>query len=163
MLFSSYIIANTTIKPFSGKFVQTVTNTNNKVITYKGDIFVNSSQQILWKYKSPTIKNIYLTHTSVIVEEPELEQAIYTSIQNSLNISQILKNATKISDSKYETIINEISYTILLNGEKIRQIQYGDQLDNKIVITFFSVKNNPTYPANFFRFIPKEYYDIIHK
>jgi outer membrane lipoprotein carrier protein len=151
------------ISPFKASFVQTVTNTNNISVKYKGDIFLDKNNNILWKYKTPTIKNIYITGNSIVIEEPELEQAILTTLDDKLNLSVLLSKATHIKQNIYKANMYNTNYTILLNKNKIRQIQYKDQLDNKIVISFFSVKTNPKFDNNLFIFKSKANYDIIHK
>lgn len=161
--FISFLLASNYIEPFNANFNQTVTNINNKTLTYNGQIFTSSKNQILWKYKNPTIKNIYINKTEVIVEEPELEQAIITNINNSLNLNTIIKNANQISNTKYETIINNTKYTLIIENKKINTISYKDELENKISINFSDIKLNPNNKNEIFIFLPKEDYDIIYK
>ena len=161
---NNLLFANTiNLKPFQADFIQTITNSSNKSIKYKGNIYLNKNNDILWKYKTPTIKNIYITENTLIIEEPELEQEIYTSLDNKLNLSLLLSNSKQIEDNKYSATLYDTDYTIVLNENKIRQIKYNDPLDNTIVIIFFSVKENPIFSDNFFTFQEKPNYDIIIK
>jgi outer membrane lipoprotein carrier protein len=97
------------IKPFEANFTQTVTNINKKSISYKGNIYFNNDKNVLWKYLTPTIKNIYITKNKLIIEEPDLEQAIYTTIDDKLNLTKLLNNVTKISNNIYQTTVNDIN------------------------------------------------------
>ena len=49
---------------------------SSDIITYQGEVFIKNSGQILWKYKTPVVKNVYIDNNMAIVDEPELEQAI---------------------------------------------------------------------------------------
>lgn len=156
--------ANTlTIEPFEAEFIQTVTNTSGKSIKYKGKIYLDNNDNILWKYLTPTTKNIYINKNNLVIEEPELEQAIITNIQDMLNLNQLLEKAIHIENNIYEAIAYDTKYKIMLNGKNIRQIQYNDPLDNTIVINFFSLKNKDSFQAGLFNFVAKDYYDIIRK
>jgi outer membrane lipoprotein carrier protein len=152
-----------TIEPFKADFIQTVTNTSNKSVKYKGNIYINGDDDILWRYKTPTIKNIYINKDKLVIEEPELEQAIFTSLKDKLNLTLLLLNAKLIKDNRYSATVYGVDYLIVLNNNKIRQIRYKDNLDNTIVISFFSIENNPIYEDDFFVFKAKDYYDIIIK
>ncbi|MFX4155806.1 outer-membrane lipoprotein carrier protein LolA, partial [Aliarcobacter butzleri] len=77
---------------------QTITSNSSDVILYKGQVFIKSSGKILWKYKTPVEKNVYIDNNSAIVDEPELEQAIFTKLENEINIIQLLKDAKKIDN-----------------------------------------------------------------
>jgi outer membrane lipoprotein carrier protein len=151
------------IKPFEANFTQTVTNINKKSISYKGNIYFNNDKNVLWKYLTPTIKNIYITKNKLIIEEPNLEQAIYTTIDDKLNLTKLLNNVTKISNNIYQTTVNDIKYTMIIDTNKIKQINYKDPLDNLIKIDFFNIQNNPKFSKNLFIFKPQNNYDIIYK
>ena len=73
------------LKSFKANFTQNITSINSKNIVYKGEFFIKSSGKILWKYKIPIEKNVYILKDFVIIDEPELEQAIYTQLQNEIN------------------------------------------------------------------------------
>lgn len=49
----------------------------------------------MWKYKTPVVKNVYIENNMAIVDEPELEQAIFTTLENEINILKLLKEAKK--------------------------------------------------------------------
>ncbi len=164
LTFITQLFSNTlSIKSFEADFIQTVTNTSGKSIKYKGKIYLNNNNNILWQYTTPTTKNIYINNNNLVIEEPELEQAIITNIQNRLNLNQLLEKAVHLENNTYEAIAYDTKYKILLNGSNIRQIQYNDPLDNTIVINFFSLKNKNDFRAGLFEFKAKDHYDIIRK
>ncbi len=151
------------IKPFEANFSQVVTNTQGKKLRYSGRIYTNKTQNILWQYKTPTVKNIYISTTQVIIEEPMLEQAIYTSIDGGLSINGILGTAKKIGTDKYLSSLQGVAYTVKLQNNTIKTINYNDKFGNQVYISFSNIKLNPTYKAGLFRFRAKSHYDIIRK
>lgn len=163
-LLSTTIFANTLseFKTLSGNFTQNVTNSSNSTIKYSGEVFIKGNN-ILWKYKQPIEKNVYIKDSFVIVDEPEIEQAIFTSVSSELNLINMLKKAKKKSESNYEVEFNNITYKINLDKEVLSKIEYMDQMDNKIEILFKSMKKNVDIADKIFAFNPPEYYDIIRK
>ena len=81
LVFASSVFASINLeelKSFKAEFKQTVTNESNKTIEYKGSVFIKNTGKVLWKYKTPVEKNVYVLDDLAIVDEPELEQAIYS-------------------------------------------------------------------------------------
>jgi len=76
------------------------------------------------------------------VLEPELEQAIITNLQNSPNITKIIKSATKIAPDKYRAVFNDIEYILEIKDEEIKSINYKDSLENRIKITLSNTAKN---------------------
>ncbi len=163
LLFVTNMLQAVVIKPFQANFSQVVTNTQGKKLRYSGRIYTNQAKNILWKYKTPTVKNIYITTTRVIIEEPMLEQAIYTSIDGGLSINGILGSAKKLGNSKYRSTLQGVVYTVKLQGDKIKNINYNDKFGNHVYIGFTSIQTNPTYQKGLFKFRAKSNYDIIRK
>lgn len=151
------------LKSFEANFVQTITNTSNKSIEYKGKLYISEPSQILWQYKTPIIKNVYVLNSFAIVDEPELEQAIFTRLENDLNLLKIIKASKKIKENEYETFINNIKYKIFLENKKIAKIKYQDELENKVFIKFLNIKQNEKVDDEIFKFLPPSSYDIIRK
>lgn len=151
------------LKSFNANFSQIITSPTNTKIIYDGEVFIKNDGKILWKYKTPVIKNVYVFKDYAIVDEPELEQAIYTSLENEINIIKLLNDAKKINDKEYISKIDGINYEIdILNG-KISQIKYSDKLDNKVSINFTSVVQNELIDDKLFKFTVPDNYDIIKK
>lgn len=162
---SANVVANDLfdIKSFEADFEQTVFNASNKKIAYSGKVFIKEPSRILWRYSDPIIKNVYVIANTAIVDEPELEQAIYTRLENEINVLQLLKKSVKKSQNLYETMINNVKYVLTLENNQIKQIDYKDELENKVSIKFTNIKQNQPIVDDTFRFIPPEYYDIIKK
>lgn len=160
-LFASSSLEN--LKSFRANFTQVISSESNQTIEYKGKVFIKNSGKVLWKYETPIIKNVYVLDNVAIVDEPELEQAIYTTLENSIDIVKLLQDAKKIKQNTYEANLYDIKYIILLENEKIKSLSYTDQLENKIVISFEKIEQNMEFSDDIFSFIAPDYYDIIKK
>ncbi|CAM3904901.1 LolA-like outer membrane lipoprotein chaperone [Arcobacter cloacae] len=153
------------LNSFQANFVQSITSDSKNVIEYKGEVFIKKSGKILWKYKTPVIKNVYIDNNYALVDEPELEQAILTQLENEINIIKLLNSSKKIGENSYTTNIDDIDYSIKTskNGNKIEEIKYKDKLENKVVILFSSVVQNGEISDEIFKFEIPDYYDVIRK
>ena len=93
-LFSISCIASSDIRnldSFKASFTQVITSSSKNIIEYKGEVFIKKSGKILWKYETPVVKNVYINNDFAIVDEPELEQAIFTQLDSEINIIKLLK------------------------------------------------------------------------
>ena len=103
MLLLSVCFAANDIKnldTFKASFTQKIVSTSDNIIEYKGNVFIKKSGKILWQYETPIKKNVYIDNTMAIVDEPELEQAIFTKLDNEINIIKLLNEAKKIETAK---------------------------------------------------------------
>lgn len=160
-VFSSDDIKN--ISSFQSKFIQTINSASNDIIEYEGEVFIKNNGKILWKYQKPVLKNVYINNNSAIVEEPELEQAIFTSLDSQINIIKLLEEAKKIQDDKYEAKINDVLYNIYMEKNIIKKISYKDNLENIVNIVFFETKQNIHLDDSIFIFYAPKNYDLIRK
>ena len=151
------------LKSIQADFKQTIINNADQRIIYSGKLFIKEPSRILWKYEEPIIKNVFLINTMVIIDEPELEQAIFTTLNAEVNLLALLKSAKKISNEKYEANINEVKYTFLIKNNKIDKIIHKDELDNKVSIELFNSVYNEEINESIFKFVAPSYYDIIRK
>lgn len=158
---SSFSFEN--LETFKANFVQTIKSAQDKNIEYKGEVFIKNSGNILWKYKTPIEKNVYVNNSYVIIDEPQLEQAIITSLQDDINLIEILKKAKKIDENKYLANIENTDYEVYVKESNIEKITYKDKLENFIVINFLDVINNSSIDDKIFKFNAPDYYDIIRK
>ncbi|RLA74159.1 MAG: hypothetical protein DRG11_05930 [Epsilonproteobacteria bacterium] len=163
LVFATNILSAVVIKPFQANFSQVVTNTQGKKLRYSGQIYTNKDKNILWQYKIPTIKNIYVSINQVIIEEPLLEQAIYTAIEGGLSINGILSSAKKIGANRYKSTLQGTTYFVKIQKNKILNINYNDKFGNKVYIGFHDIKTDPKYKRGLFVFRAKSSYDIIRK
>lgn len=151
------------IKTFEANFTQSIVNSSKKEIKYFGKVFIKEPSKILWKYESPIVKNVFIVKNFAIIDEPELEQAIFTSLNNEINILKLLKNAKKNDLNTYQTTMNNVSYIINVENKKINSIKYVDELENKITIIFSKSSYNNEINDTLFKFIAPKDYDIIRK
>ncbi|MDY6135109.1 LolA-like outer membrane lipoprotein chaperone [Campylobacter lanienae] len=147
-------------KSLSTKFTQTITSQNQKII-YTGSISIDSDFGAFWQYNTPTQKSIYISNNKITIIEPQLQQAIITNLQNSPDITQILNNAQKLSDNKFQTTYDDITYDIVVENSNPKLISYTDKLGNIATIEFYqTIKNKPINKELLTPKIPSDY-DII--
>ncbi|BAK73271.1 MAG: LolA-like outer membrane lipoprotein chaperone [Arcobacter sp.] len=168
VLFCISCVASSDIRnldSFKASFTQIITSSSNNIIEYKGEVFIKKSGKILWKYETPVVKNVYINNDFAIVDEPELEQAIFTQLESEINIIKLLNTSKKMDNDTYSTNIDDVEYLITLskNDEKIKEIKYKDKLENNVEIKFSNVIQNGEISDEIFKFIVPEYYDIIRK
>lgn len=139
------------------KFTQII-KSQNQTINYSGLVVIDSKFGAFWQYQTPTTKLIYFRENRVTIIEPELEQAIITSLKNSPDITQILKNAKKLTDDKFQAQYDDIIYNITMQNNSPKLISYEDKLGNQIAIEFTQIIKNkpidkglltPKIPANY--------------
>lgn len=151
------------IKTFEANFTQTIQNPSGTEVFYNGLIHIKEPNSVLWEYKKPINKSVYVKKYTITIIEPELEQAVVTKLDKEINFLGLLKKATKISNNKYLSVFNNISYTLTLQNNLLTNIQYKDELENNINIEFKNVVQNHTIDDKVFKFtIPYEY-DVIKK
>ncbi|APW65914.1 MULTISPECIES: LolA-like outer membrane lipoprotein chaperone [Arcobacteraceae] len=150
------------LQSFKADFTQSIKSINNKIIEYKGEVFIKNTGKILWKYKTPIEKNVYILNDFAIIDEPELEQAIYTQLQSEINIIKLLKTSKKINENTYLANIDDIDY-LIETSKQIELIKYKDKLDNSVEIKFENQVTNKEIQDSIFKFTAPEHYDIIRK
>uniref|UniRef100_UPI0040485F1D LolA-like outer membrane lipoprotein chaperone n=1 Tax=Aliarcobacter sp. TaxID=2321116 RepID=UPI0040485F1D len=161
--FASNDIKN--LDSFKANFSQIITSSSDNIIEYKGEVFIKKSGKILWRYKTPVIKNVYINENFAIVDEPELEQAIFTQLESEIDIIKLLNNSKKVDENSYVTNIDDTNYVIKTskNDNKINLINYEDKLENKVKIKFSDVVQNGEISDEIFKFLVPDNYDIIRK
>lgn len=144
---------------FSSDFTQSIRSLNS-TISYRGNFIITQSEAF-WNYTSPSKKQIFINNKQVVVVEPELKQATYSTLHDIPNLTQIFQSARKISSTHYEASYQGTKYTIKLENDEVKSIAYRDNLDNDVLITLSSQKRNAA--VNKSRFTPKipAGYDII--
>jgi len=148
-------------KTYQANFVQTVTNSSGNKIIYKGKIYLDNKSNILWRYIKPITKDVYINDTKVMIVEPELEQVIISRMDKELNLIDILNQSHKISKNIYENKINNIVYKINIVNNNLKEINYIDDIDNKIEITFNKINGN--FNMKIFDYNIPDDFDIIRK
>lgn len=150
-------------KTIQSDFTQKVTNDQNKTIVYEGTFYATKDKKALWIYEKPIAKKIYFNQSKVLIIEPELEQVIITTLENTPNIAQLLKEAKEVSPNHYTTRFMETVYTIVTAGDTIEKISYKDKLENSVEILLSNPSTNLFLDDELFRAeIPKGY-DVVRE
>tara|TARA_B110000046_G_C12989328_1_gene397122 strand:+ start:366 stop:878 length:513 start_codon:yes stop_codon:yes gene_type:complete len=151
------------IQTFEANFTQTITNPSRNKVSYSGILHIQEPNFIRWEYIKPIKKFVYIKKYTIVIIEPELEQAIVTKIDKEINILNLLKTSQKISDEMYISTFNNTKYTLTINNKLLKKISYKDELENSINIYFKNIKQNHTIHKNIFKFYIPVDYDIIKK
>ncbi len=151
------------IKSYQAEFTQSIINNSGKEILYKGNIYINQPSNVLWSYNDPIEKDVYILSSKVVIIEPDLEQAIVSTMQEEINILDLLKNPIKISKNKYEATLYDNEYLLTIINNILVQINYIDEIENKVTIYFKNIKQNKIMSNDIFKYkIPLDY-DVIKK
>lgn len=167
LVFSAGINAESlkTLKSFSADFTQMLYSSekeHQKPIVYKGKIEALAPSSAYWNYLSPIPKEIFIQDNTMILYEPKLKQAIITRLQENMNLLSLLKNATKINQNHYESVVLEQKYDLFLENGIPKRIVFYDTLDNRVEILFQNAVINGTINPNRFDFKPSAEIDIIY-
>jgi len=151
------------IKSYEADFTQTITTPDNKKIVYSGYMALKLPSYGFWNYKKPLEKKIYMNKKEVVIIESDLEQAIFSHIDNQVSMIDILNNAKKVSKNRYVTNFDSTIYNIFVKNSTIDYIEYEDKLENSVKITFSNIKKNQHISDIVFKYkIPNDY-DKIHQ
>ncbi len=142
LLASSLLLASIELpENFQADFIQTITNTKNKVITYSGKVRFSNETLFKWSYKEPTQKEVCTDGLELLVVDHDLEQVSAYRISNGINIAKIVKEAKLHSKNIYVAEYENKTYTIQVDAQqKLHSIAYFDDLDNKVQILFKQMK-----------------------
>ncbi|MBX7489873.1 LolA-like outer membrane lipoprotein chaperone [Helicobacter turcicus] len=153
-----------TIQSFSANFEQRVYSSENEgsTLKYTGTIKALAPSSVLWKYDEPIPKEIYIDNGTMIVFEPKLQQAIFTQLQENMDLLSLLKKARKVKENHYEAVILEQKYTLLLSNGILKEVRFSDDLGNKVEIIFSNIVVDSKIDAGIFEFNPSSDIDIIY-
>lgn len=151
------------IDTFQANFSQSITNHSGTQIQYTGKVFIKKPLKILWRYSDPIEKDVFLINNHVTIIEPDLEQVIISTLQNEIHILDILRNGEKIDENTYKSIVYNKPYIFSIKNNQLSKIEYKDDVDNKVIITFTNIAQNQQINDALYKYdIPNEY-DIIRK
>jgi outer membrane lipoprotein carrier protein len=153
IIFFIFSLSFAKINTFEANFIQSIISPQNKTIKYLGKVYIKHPSSMLWQYKTPIVKNVYMNNKSIVVDEPQLEQAIYTTLTNEINLINFLNNP-KLVDKKYK---------LFFKKNLISAIAYNDEMGNNINIKFVKILTNKNIPDQLFQFIAPLQYDVIRK
>lgn len=158
LLFTSGFASLDDINSFEADFIQTVSDENNRILSYSGSILAAKPQNVKWNYVNPVKKNVYIDTHSVTIVEPEIEQVIIKEIDSNFNFFNMIHNAEKVKENTFVTTFKESKFTITTKNNFIKSISYVDEFENKVMIVFENQKQNenvdtklfiPKFPSNF--------------
>ncbi|MDR0762857.1 MAG: LolA-like outer membrane lipoprotein chaperone [Campylobacteraceae bacterium] len=164
-IFILFLNANeNTFKSISSDFTQIIKSAENDTIKYSGNFRAmneGDNNFALWNYKTPITKIIYFINNDVIILEPDLEQAVMTTINEMPDISRILNEASAANKQTNKAVtvnISEVDYAISFKNGTPVKIAYTDTLDNKIEILLQNTLLNVNIDKLTFRInIPSSY------
>ena len=142
LILSSMVFASIELpENFQADFIQKITNTKQKVITYSGKVRFSNETLFKWSYKEPTKKEVCTDGLELLVVDHDLEQVSAYRITQGIDIAKILKNAKPHSANIYVAEYENKQYTIQVDKkQKLHSIAYYDDLDNKVQIVFKQMK-----------------------
>ena len=155
------------LKTFEADFKQVVSkddSNDNVKIKYLGKIYIDGSR-VCWHYKKPFVKYLYIKKNKVTTIEPLLKQAIITKLDEQFDMLKILQKAKQISHTKssqvFTTRLNGILYKITIKHNLIYKIEYNNELQNRVTITFSNQSQNKKIPSNIFTIKLPDDYDVL--
>ncbi|HDZ5064806.1 TPA: outer membrane lipoprotein chaperone LolA [Campylobacter jejuni] len=144
---------------FSSDFTQTV-KSKNSTLSYSG-YFILSKDQAYWSYNTPSKKEIYINKNQVTIVEHDLEQVIFSHLDNIPNLNEIFKKASFMDKDTLIAKYDNINYTIKLYQDKIQSISYKDEFENNVTINLNNQIKNPKINPNVFKAQIPQNYDIV--
>lgn len=151
------------VTTFNSDFIQTINNPTGQTIEYSGTIQIKGNSKIAWFYKTPMAKEIYILDNEVTIIEPDLEQVIVTKHNMQLDLFSILSQALE-KKKNFSHKIDKQNFDIEVdkNG-KIKAINYLDEFENKVQISFNNTLYNSKIEDKIYEFVIPYNYDIMYK
>ncbi len=161
ILVIAYSYAKINIHSFHSKFIQTITNEQNKTISYAGEIWFKKPLLVKWIYTKPNYKEIYFIANQVTIVEPDLEQITIKKIHKNIDIFQMLHKAKKVEQNHFIATLQGQRFHIFLKNGILHKITYKDKLGNRNTILFLNPQQNITLSMNIFHIPFHPDWDII--
>ncbi len=134
---TSYIFASfDNLTTFQANFIQTITDEKNKILIYSGSVLASKPQNVLWHYKEPVDKLVYINAYSVSIVEPEIEQVIIKNLDTNFDFFNMIKNAKKIALDIYFVKFKNVEFYIKTKDNLLYSISYIDEFENAVKIIF---------------------------
>lgn len=144
---------------FSSDFTQIV-KSKNSTLSYSGH-FILDKNQAYWSYELPSKKEIYINKNQITLVEHDLEQVVFSKLDNIPNLSEIFKKASPKSKDEFIAKYENINYTIKLYENTIQSIAYKDEFENDVVIKLDNQVKNPKIDPKIFKAHIPQNYDIV--
>ncbi|WP_104747886.1 LolA-like outer membrane lipoprotein chaperone [Helicobacter cetorum] len=142
------------LESFSANFKQVLKN--ERPLVYYGALKAKAPNLALWIYNKPLKKEIYMNAKEVVIYEPNLFQATITKLQDKTDFFTILKQLKKQADGSFKTTINKTTYRLVFKDSKPALLEFKDEMNNLVTITFSQVEINPKISNEVFVFNPKD-------
>lgn len=150
------------LQSFSANFKQVLKN--EKPLVYYGVLKAKAPNWALWVYEKPLKKEIYMNDKEVVIYEPNLFQATITTLKDKTDFFTILKHLKKQDDGSFKTTIHKTTYRLVFKDGKPFSLEFKDEMNNLVTITFSQTEINPTIANEIFVFKPKdENIDIVRQ
>jgi len=132
------------LQSFEAHFVQTITDEEGKVLTYKGQLHTKRPNFVLWDYTYPVraAKKLYMNEERAVLVQPMLEQATISKVRSGMNFFKILSSAKLVDNAYYKATYNKIDFILKEENGVILSLSYQDELENKILIVFSKQRQN---------------------
>ncbi|EES89766.1 LolA-like outer membrane lipoprotein chaperone [Helicobacter canadensis] len=163
LLFLSFLNAQEirTLQSMQANFTQKLISQNSTIL-YKGEFFALAPHFVLWKYESPIPKEVYINKDSMIIYEPKLEQAIYSTLKENLDILTLIKEAKLVKENYYTAEILGQTYHLFFDKGILKQITFMDAVGNSVEILFENIQTNHKLNLQIFEFKPTSNLDILY-
>ncbi len=149
------------INSFHASFTQTITDEHKKKIVYSGELWASKPQQALWMYKSPIQKSVYINGQRLTLIEPAIEQATVRTLNDEIDILEIIKKAKPLNSTRYSASVNGQIYWMDFSNDTLSSISYTDGYENQVVIKFLNPITNQQIDASRFKAVIPAGFDII--
>ena len=157
------IFAKPLFHTLKSDFSQTIINDQNKTIKYYGKLLYKAPDKLRWQYDKPIKKEIVIKKNKMIIIEPDLEQITIRYLKNPPTFTQILKNAKKRGNQKYEGIWNGQKYIIEFNKKAPKIVSYQDSLGNHVRIEFKNPKVDQNISDSSFDVTIDPDFDVVYE
>lgn len=149
-------------KSITADFNQSVQTEDGKKIFYSGKIYAKVPDLMLWHYKEPIEKKIWINFSKVEVYEPNLIQVTIYNNSSKDNFFKLLKDSKKIDNNTYIKHFNDKDIYFKVSKDMLNKIFYKDKIDNLVEIKFFNQKTDTNINSNIFIPTYPEYIDKIY-
>lgn len=163
LLFNSLFAFGENIQSFEADFVQTITDEENKTLTYKGTMHSKRPNLVLWRYNEPVNKKIYINNRRAVIVEPELEQIIIKQLEGEVDFFGILSSAESVDETHYKASYKGIIFTLKETNGVIDSLAFTDQLENRVLIAFSNQRQNRSIEESLFTPTIPQGFDIIQE
>ena len=126
---------------FEARFVQYVTNPDNKRLVYEGSVAFAAPSSIKWRYEKPTRKEVCSDGKMLQIVDYDLEQVSLYRMKKRLEFAEIVRSAVAKEKNIYVTRYEGKTYTLRVDEEgRLESLAYYDDLDNKVQISFKNMR-----------------------